>query len=243
MALHPAVRALRDNAARCVVAVCLVMCVYEYRAQMEARRFVRRVALEVVAAANATDSRSKVLALRDYLRAHVSFKGVPQEGRPLLRDTAAETLRSGRGWCGEVSRAFICMAKEVGVEAQRVNLTGQQLHTVAEAEISLGERVIVDSQNPPAIADLEPLESVILRPEYADYYTVNLERLRLRWLIGRISLRTGFLTYWLENPPLIKATLWLVLAVALASLGLLQRAGRRLLLLRGWTPPPARSGT
>lgn len=238
-AANRAVQALKSNFANCLVALCLVVSVAEYRSHLVEKRFVRAVALEVVAAAKATDNRSKILALRDYLRSHVSYEGVPQEGRPLLRDTAAETIRSGRGWCGEVSRAFVCMAKEVGIEAQRVNLTGQELHTVAEAEVSPDERVVVDSQNPPTIVDLVPLESVILGPKYSDYYTVNLERLHLRWLIRRISLRTGVLTYWLQNPHLIKATFWLTLAFALVLSRLAWRVAPRLLKMSGWVRVPS----
>src|SRR5262249_48926030 len=149
----------------------------------------------VVTAAHAGTPREKVLALRDYLRMHVTYVGVPQTGRPFLRQTAAETLRSGRGWCGERSRAFVCMAAAVGVRAQRLNLFGRLQHTVAEAELAPGQVVVVDCFGPPMIPELESLDRTIQRPEYDDYSTVNLKRLGLTWLFGRIRLQFGIVTY------------------------------------------------
>lgn len=178
----------------------------EYYNHLAARAYLKETAERVAAQAGASSPRAKVLALRDFVRASVSFDGVPQSGRPFLRDSADETLRSGRGWCGEASRAFICLAKELGIRAQRINLSGISKHTVAEAELPDGGPVIVDSQSPPTIVDLDPLDKVMLGGRYSDYYSVNLERLRLRPFISRLKLEPGFIVYWLENPRLIKAT-------------------------------------
>lgn len=179
------------------------------------REFLRALALKVVAESNATDGRTKVLALRDYLRANVTWRGVPQEGRPFLRDSAVETIKSGRGWCGEGSRAFVGLARELGIPAQRIIFTGETPHVVAEAEVSPGVRLIVDSQEPPMVADLEPLDAVILRPQFEDYYSVNLERLGVRWLVNRVRLTPGAITYFLESPHAIKAASWFCLFAAL----------------------------
>lgn len=178
----------------------------KYCNHLAARAYLKETAERAASQAGASSPRAKVLALRDFVRASVSFDGVPQEGRPFLRDSADETLRSGRGWCGEASRAFICLAKELGIRAQRINLSGNFKHTVAEAELPDGGSVIVDSQSPPTIVDLEPLDRVMLEGRYSEYYSVNLERLHLRPIISRLKLEPGFLAYWLENPRLIKAT-------------------------------------
>lgn len=178
------------------------------------RIFLRALALKITTEARATDDLSRVIALRDYLRGHVTWRGVPQEGRPFLRDSAVETITSGRGWCGEGSRAFVGLARELGIPAQRIIFTGETPHVVAEAEVAPGNRVIVDSQQPPMVSELEPLDSVVLRPQFEDYYSVNLERLGLRWLITRVKLTAGPFTYFLESPHAIQSLLWFCLGLA-----------------------------
>src|SRR3712207_2117776 len=51
-------------------------------------------------------------ALRDYVRAHVRNTDFSPRGRAFLRDTAADTLRTGKGRCGEATRAFVNMRSE-----------------------------------------------------------------------------------------------------------------------------------
>ncbi len=221
-----------------IIALALVFSSIEAIKQYRESLYVKSLAEEIVQKANAGDNRSRVAALRDYVREHVSYRSAEHDDRPFLRSSAAETLREGKGYCGEVTRAFIRMADAVGIQAQRINLYGQYNHVVAEAELSPGDRVIVDCQNPPQVRDLEPLDQVIMRPEYHDYSTLNLRRLRLNWLVSRIKLEMGPLTYWTENPHALKSGLWGGLAFALLFGKLMLICGRRLtraLLARhGW---------
>ena len=217
-----------------LILTCLLLGITESFLSYRDNQYVGSVARRVVQEANAADAQAKVIALRDYLRRHVRYQEAAVEGRPFLRDSAAETLRSGQGYCGEVSRAFIVMADTVGIRAQRINLYGRSPHVVAEAELAPGNRVIVDCQNPPQIADLEPLDQVIQRPEYDDYYTLNLRRLHLSWLITRVKLEMGPLTYWLERPHAIRASLWFLLAAVMLALKGLRIAVRAWLKWRGW---------
>jgi len=48
---------------------------------------------------------------------------------------------------------------------------GGDNHVVAEAELRPGERVLVDSQNPPHVRDLEPLDEVILILEHTENFS------------------------------------------------------------------------
>lgn len=206
--------------------------------QYRESREIKAIAADIVQKAGAYDNHSRVIALRDYLRKRVTFRDVSEEGRPFLRATAIETLRSGKGFCGEVSRAFIRLANALGIQAQRVNLYGRDNHVVVEAELRPGERVIVDSQFPPHLPDLEPLDRVILRPEYDDYSTLHLRRLHLTWLVSRVKLQMGMLTYWAENPHAIKSALWMIVALTLLIGRFIFVSGRslaiRLLVRRGW---------
>jgi len=213
---------------------------FEICRQYQDSRYVKAIAAEIVQKAGAEDNRSRVIALRDYLRERVTFQEASHDGRPFLRASAAETLRSGNGYCGEVTRAFINLAAAVDIHARRINLYGGDNHVVAEAELRPGERVLVDSQNPPHVRDLAPLDEVILRPEYNDYSTLHLRRLHLNWLVSRVKLELGPLTYMVENPHALKSGLWLALAMTLLTGKLLFVSGRSLarrkLTRRGWAP-------
>src|SRR5215813_7518846 len=223
-----------------VIAGALAMFSIELVRQYRESQYVKAIAAEVVQKAGAEDNRSRVIALRDYLRERVTFRGAVHDRRPFLRATAAETLRSHNGYCGEVTRAFINLAAAVDIRARRINLYGGDNHVVAEAELRPGERVLVDSQNPPHVGDLEPLDEVILRPEYDGYSTLHLRRLHLNWLVSRVKLELGPLTYMVENPHALKSGLWLALAMTLLVgkfLFMGERSPARLLLARGgWAP-------
>ncbi len=201
-------------------------------------RYVESVALAVIKKAGAGDNRARILALRDYLHANTSYQGAPQDDRPFLRDSAADTLRSGKGYCGEVTRAFVCLADSIGIRAQRVNLWGTSPHVVAEAELAPGDRVLVDCQNPPQIADLERLDDVIANGRYEDYYNLNLRRLRISWLVSRVKIEMGAFSYWTENPHALKSILWLVLAATILIFWIGIKLTRSLLQFilykRGW---------
>src|SRR5262245_48232553 len=200
-----------------VVAGALAMFAIEMVRQRREGQYVKAVAAEIVQRAGAADHRSQVIALRDYLRERVTYREAVHGDRPFLRATAAETLHSGQGYCGEVTRAFINMADAVGVRARRINLYGGDNHVVAEVELGPGERALVDSQNPPHVRDLESLDQVILRPEYDDYSTLHLRRLHVNWLVSRVKLELGPLTYLIENPHALKSILWMTLAMTLIA--------------------------
>ncbi|MBI4934163.1 MAG: transglutaminase domain-containing protein, partial [Actinobacteria bacterium] len=220
--------------AAAIVAAAFVGGIRESLLERDDSRYVRAVARRVVEEAHATDDRARVIALRDYLRTHVNAVGLPLEGRPFLRAGAADTLRSGKGYCGDVTRAFVVMADAVGIRAQRINLSGTAQHVVAEAHVGAREEVIVDASNPPAIVDLEPLFTVMRRPEFDDYYTLNLKRLRMTWLVTHLKVDLGPLSSWTERPHAVSAFLCFLLAVLVAAAIGLRALVRWLLHRRGW---------
>lgn len=195
---------------------------------------VRRTAEAVVARADAVTPRERAIALRDHLRQTVSYQGAPHDDRPPLRATARETLAGGKGYCGEVTRAFIGLARAVGVPAQRINLYGRVNHVVAVADLGDGGHTLVDCQQPPTIPDLEPLDAALRRPEFDDYSTLNLRRVGLGRAVSRLKLDIGWLTYLTENPHALKAAACLLLAAALWAMYLCRVLFRRLLHRRGW---------
>jgi hypothetical protein len=233
--LRPATSFLRRNLLSVWTVVMLGLAAAEAVWQWQDDRYVRATAESVVARAGSVSPREKALAIRDYIRANVTFSGAAVSDRPFLRASAADTLQSGRGYCGEVSRAFVCLASAVGVPAQRVNLYGAKNHVVAEAELAPGgEALLIDCQNPPQLPDPVTLDEALRRPEYQDYSTLNLRRVGLGGLVPRLKLRIGTLTYWAENPHALTAAL----CGGLAALPWAARGAgallRRLLAWRGW---------
>lgn len=210
--------------------------------QAEESRYVRATARRVVATARAVTPEAKVVALRDYLRAHVARPGAKEdeEERPFFRATAAQTLRSRMGFCGEVTRAFICMAADEGIPARRITFTSRLPHVVAEAEIAPGRRVLVDSLPKPPIPGLELLEHVRQRPGFETYTSLNLRRFHLDRLFPADTVgMSPVATYWTENPHALKSLLWFLLAAVVLALRSVVALGRRLRRRPG--PVPRRS--
>lgn len=210
---------------------------YHFVRQAQEGAYVAAVTAKVLADAHASTQREKVIAIRDYLRTHVTYESAPfyDKDRPFLRASAAETLQLGKGYCGEVSRTFICMARTANVDAQRVNLFGDVHHTVAEARID-GIDLIVDPFSAPMyrVDDMRPVEEIVSRPPYRDYSTLNLRRLHLEWLFSRTKLALGPITYWSENPHALQGLAFLSVGVMLLLLAVARRTLRAVLHHRGW---------
>jgi hypothetical protein len=184
------------------------------------QRWIAEKARAIVQTTQASNKEDEILALRDYIRKHVRYEGLSESGRPFLRATAKETLQSGRGFCGEATRAFIVLARSLGIRSQRVNLYGRINHVVAEVELN-GRLVLVDLQENPvtnSILDRQwwTVDEVLFLKEspWKNYSNIHLGRLPLINLFVRgIRLRIGLISWIVENPPLMKAILFLVLSV------------------------------
>ncbi len=219
---------------------CAAVCAAVAQLVLQARddRYVRDLAAGVVDRAHAQTPREKVLALREYVRASLAHRGAPYETRPFLRPTAGEILRSRMGFCGECARAFICLADAAGVHAQRLNLYGYYNHVVAVVELEPDRPLVVDAYGPPIVEDLEPLDRVMLRPQFRQYSTIHLEKVGLSSVIERLRLRMSPLDIWMEKPHWIRATAWFLLAFVLLATAALRGLRQR---VRGRRSLPARA--
>ncbi len=186
--------------------------VYECVTQRSEGEYVRLVAAGVAKDAQAADELAVVVALRDHVRRSVRHKGYRRRGRPFLRVSAAQTLRSGRGHCGEATRAFINMADALGIRAQRLYLEGRTPHVVAEVRLKGGGSFVVDSYDEPYIPEIETLEQVMQRPQFSSYSSLSWRRALASLPSFRLDL--GPLAYYLENPHAIKALFYFLLAAA-----------------------------
>ena len=227
-------RALRTRGGKYLLGILLVLSLTQAIQSAADGRYVAREAHRVVTRAGAVTPREKVQALRDYIRAHVTWHGAPVRKRSFLRASAAEVLKTGLGFCGDDTRAFICMAGALGIRAQRLNLYGPSPHVVAEAWLSPRERLLVDCQNPPKIQNFETLDQAVARHGYTDYSTVNVERLGLAGVAPRIRVNLGPLASWLERPHALMALIFALLALGLLAAGGARKAIRALLVRRGW---------
>src|SRR5689334_11852145 len=105
--------------------VTLVFAVSEAISQRRENLYVAEMAQQIVRQAHGSDDLSVIIALRDYLRRNVTANNYSVIGRPFFRDTAAYALQTGKGRCGESTRAFINMAESLGIHAQRLYLEGE----------------------------------------------------------------------------------------------------------------------
>lgn len=193
-----------------------------YRLDQE---WLKKKAAEIVHLATASGSEQEINALRDYVRKHVRYEGVDQNDRPFLRASARETLESGRGYCGESTRAFICLARQRGIKAQRVNLYGSINHVVAEVLTGPNREVLVDVQDNPDTNPLLDRKKYTVhqiendpRSPFTEYSNVHLRRFPVIGpYIKHVKLEQSWVTWVLENPALLKSILWGGLAaIALA---------------------------
>lgn len=212
----------------------LGMGVWEGIVQWRESTAIGFLASRVVAEAKAVDRRETVLALRDYVRRHVTFVGAPHDDRKFFRDSAVETLQSGKGYCGEATRVFIVMARAVGIEAQRLNLWGRLPHVVAQVILDGEGLHLVDVQSPPQIEELALLDQVMAEGRYQNYYTLNLRRVGLSGMASRLNLNMQYLTYWTENPHALSSLLWCAAAMGLLLYEAARRMVRAFLHYRGW---------
>lgn len=179
--------------------------IFHAKLQHHENRYVEEMAQNITRQANALDETSKVIALRDYLRQNVSRKSYPVVGRPFLRDTAEQALRTGQGRCGEVTRAFINMAGSIGIHAQRLYLEGQVEHVVALVRLNDGRQVLVDSTEQPYFQDLETLDQLSRHPQFNYYEPINIHRFFRRIRVPANTADLGPLAYLIENPHAFKA--------------------------------------
>jgi len=182
-----------------LLVLCLLAIGYHVWQYHRDQRWLAWKARQIIEAARAFDREAQILALRDYVRTHVRFEGLSVEGRPFLRATARETLVTGKGFCGEATRAFIGLARSIGIQALRVNLYGRVDHVVAEVELTPGRWVLVDLQaNPVTNHVLDErwwtLDEIMASEErlWWDYSNINLRRLPfINLFVRRIRLKVG----------------------------------------------------
>jgi hypothetical protein len=171
----------------------------------------------------------KLTALRDYVRARVHNVDFPARGRPFLRDTAADTLRTGKGRCGEAARAFVNLARASGIDAQRLYLDGLRLHVLAVVRTSDGRMLVVDAYDKPYVQEIEPLEHLLEdHREFASYSTLGFRRMWPLRSLPTHEFDLGPLNYPLENPHALASLLWFTAsAIALTLAEILRRRTRR----------------
>ena len=203
------------------LSVIVVFAISQGVSQYKNQHYLQQLASDVISQAKATDQLSAVIAMRDYVRQHVSRAHYPARGRPYLRDSAADIIRSGKGRCGEATRAFIGLAATRGIQAQRLYLEGQRRHVVALVKLDSGERLIVDSSESPYIQNVESLDRLSQHSEF-DYYS-SFNRPRMIVSLPRNAVSLGPLGYYLENPHALKSAFSFLLGAGCLSLRLLPR--------------------
>ena len=184
--------------------------------------YVRAATREALAGARGGDFDARVEALRDYVRVRVRNVEFYARRRPFLRDTAADTLRTGKGRCGEAARVFVNMARAAGIPAQRLYLEGEKSHVVSVVGRDDGAFLVVDaSLDPNYFPELEPLSALTRHPDFRTYSTWRRTRALRSLPPNFVSL--GPLAYLFENPHALLACGCLLASAGLFTLALYAR--------------------
>lgn len=229
MKLRPFPRTARRLVPPMLAAVALALLAVgaaETLVQQRQDNYVRAVTREALEGAAGQDFDSKVAALRDYVRTHVRNVDFSAHCRPFLRDTAAETLRSGRGRCGEATRVFVNMARAAGIPAQRLYLEGRRAHVVAAVGAGDGRTLIVDVTERFYFREVETIDGLSRHEEFSTYSTFGWRRLSLLRALPSNAVSLGPLGYLFENPHALLA--WLCYLSSAATLLLAVLLRRRL---------------
>jgi transglutaminase superfamily protein len=208
--------------------VTLAFGVSEAISQHRESRYVAEMAQNIVRQANARDTNASIIALRDYLRRNVTANNYSVVGRPFFRDTAADALQTGKGRCGESTRAFINMAESLGIHAQRLYLEGELEHVVALVTLSDGRQLLVDSIDPPYFLDIEELHPGARFPDFNYYSSINLHRWLKKPSLPANTYDPPGLSYFMENPHALKALFYFTLGAACMALWTLSAVRRYL---------------
>jgi len=206
----------------------LSLAVAEGLSQKREDDFVNSQAREALRGVTTDSFDARLTALRDYVRARVRNVNFPARGRPFLRDTAADTLTTGKGRCGEATRAFVNLARESGINAQRLYLDGARPHVLAVVRTGDGRKLVVDAYESPYVPETEPLERLLDHTEFTSYSTLGFRRMWPLRTLPSHELSLGPLNYLLENPHALASLLWFTAsALALTLAEVLRRRARR----------------
>jgi hypothetical protein len=223
-------RGLRFGAVACVL-LSLVLSVQAYISYRSEQAWIAVKARQIVAESGAKTREEQIRALQRFVKTNIRRENAPVEGRPFLRSSARESIESGQGWCGEATRAFIALARPLGISAQRMNLHGTINHVVPEVELRRGRWVLVDIQDSTvtnAILDpkLKEVDEVIGVPgsPFVDYSNINLRRAPgLNLVVQRIKLHNTILGWLLESPQLMRAVFFGGLAALIVGIVIADR--------------------
>lgn len=190
--------------------------------------FLNSQAREALRGVNSDNFDEKLTALRDYVREHVHNVDFSARGRPFLRDTAVDILQTGKGRCGEATRAFVNLARASGINAQRLYLDGRRAHVLAVVRTPDGRKLVVDAYESPYVLENEPLELLPSHRTFTSYSTFGFRRM---WPFRKLpshEFGLGPLNYLFENPHALSSFLWFTAsALALTLAALLRRRARR----------------
>jgi hypothetical protein len=161
---------------------------------------------------------ARAATLRDFIRGRVTGAEFSPRSRPFLRDSAAGTLRTGKGRCGEATRAFVNMASSAGIPTRRLYLEGDKPHVVALVTAPDGRAFVVDASGDAQLPEIVALENLAGQKRFTSYSTFGWRRLSLLRALPSNDVNLGPLNYLLENPHALVACLWILLAACALTL-------------------------
>lgn len=156
--------------------------------------------------------------LLELLKKKITYVGLSKYSkRPLLRHSAFQTLKLGKGFCGENSRVVINALYLMGIKCNRVYMVGEKWgHVLTECYIN-GNWYIFDAHNDPKtfmskeqIGKIKTEDFHLLHNDYEENTWVDFERIKIApSIFGLNKVRLPYpLVIVVENPTLIKAILF-----------------------------------
>lgn len=166
------------------------------------------------------NEKERIKIIMRYLKTHISYTDLDRNmKRPVLRASAIDILKSGKGFCGENVRVSIRFLDFVKIPARRIYLFGPKWeHVLVECKIDT-QWYLVDMHNDPStIMDEEDIGIIkspmikLLKNENNINPWIDYQRIRFfhnKPILGNLRgiKLPHSLVYFFETPYLIKAAL------------------------------------
>ncbi|MBI1193279.1 MAG: hypothetical protein GC205_08905 [Bacteroidetes bacterium] len=211
---------------------CLLAAFFYLLKWLKERRMLINIINEIKGDKSQFASIESLTVLKKYLSKNINYDTAKREAkRPLLRQPAATTLKTGFGFCGENARVAVLMLNYGGIKAGRVYLFGNRWNHVVVEHLYNDKWYLFDAHNDPGVMLPDAKVAKILIEDISSF--PNEYRDQNEWVAScrikiarKVSMLSGVsqwrlpkpFTILVESPDLIMAIAFLMAGIALLIL-------------------------
>jgi hypothetical protein len=212
--------------------VCMLFSAFFLVQWWRERAMLLQTVRRVTGKAEGYNTTESIAAIKRFLTEHISYDTEKREAkRPLLRQSAATTLRTGFGFCGENARVAVLMLNYAGIRAGRVYLFGNRWNHVVVENLYHNQWYLFDAHRDPGVLLPDewvckiPIGNIASFPNEYREQNIWVESCRIK-IARKVKPLAGMAQWRLpkplailsESPDLIQALVLLILGAAFLAL-------------------------